>query len=306
MRIGIQSAQLGRLADPAAVRSVAEAAEQLGYSSLWVVDRLPVAVEPAEGYGGMEGMPIPAEQRRTLDPLAVLAAAAALTHRVRLGTSVLVGPWYPPALLARSLTTLDVLSQGRLEVGLGIGWSRHERRSLGLPEEGLGARLDALLDVLDAHWGDGPVAYDGPAGTMAPSHRDLAPVQVPRPPVLLAAYSPAGLDRVARRADGWNPAGLPVDAVALMWAQVKDLAVRHGRDPEHLRLVVRANVELADAPLGVDRPTYHGTVEQVAADLDATRRVGAHEVILSVGGDVGVDQALDGCARLAERLDVGP
>lgn len=264
MRIGIQSAQVGPLADPAAVRAIAVAAEQLGYSSLWMVDRL----------------------ARTLDPVAVMAAVAAVTTRVRIGSSVLVAPWYPPALLARSLTTLDILSGGRLDVGLGIGESVDERRAVGIPEAGLGQRVDTVLDVLDAHWG--------------PDAPDLRPVQRPRPPVLLAAYGPLGLDRTARRADGWNPAGLPLDDLATMWADVRRRAEGHGRDPAELTLVVRADVTLADRPIQGDRPIYHGTIDQVVDDIVATRDVGADEVVVSIGGTLGVDQVLDACARIAE------
>ncbi|HEX7135182.1 MAG TPA: LLM class flavin-dependent oxidoreductase [Iamia sp.] len=272
MRIGIQSAQLGPLADPAAIRSVAVAAEQLGYASLWVVDRLP-----------------------TLDPVAVLGSLAAVTTRIRIGSGVLVAPWYRPALLARTLTSLDVLSEGRLDVGLGVGRSDDERRVLGVPDHALGRRLEEALDVLDAQWLDG-------------AQPDLRPVQRPRPPVLLAAHAPSGLDRVARRADGWMPAGLPVDGLARMWADLQDRTARHGRDPETLRLVVRADIELADRPLGADRPSYHGTIEQVVDDVAATRRAGAHEVVLGLSEPVGVDQVLDACARIAEGvgLDVTP
>ena len=253
MRIGIQSAQLGPLADPAAVRSIAVAAEQLGYASIWVVDR-----------------------QHALDPVALLGTLAAATRRIRIGSGVLAAPWYRPALLARSLASLDVLSEGRLEVGLGV------------PAGEPGDPLDAVLDILDHEW----------------AAADLRPVQRPRPPVLLAGDAPEGLDRVARRADGWIPAGLPVAALAPLWGDVRDRAAGHGRDPEHLRLVVRATVALTERALGTDRPPYHGTIEQVVEDVEATRRAGAHEVVLGLARPVGVDEVLDTCARIAE--GVGP
>src|SRR5260221_2322905 len=114
IHIGIKGTLIGQLGDRAAVKAVATAAEVAGYSTLWVLDRLLAPINPQDGYGGMEGVPLPEDQARTLDPLAVLATAAAVTSRVRLGTSVLIAPWYPPAVLARTLTSLDILSQGRL------------------------------------------------------------------------------------------------------------------------------------------------------------------------------------------------
>lgn len=292
MRLGVSLAQAGRLADPVSVRSAAVAAEQVGYASVWVHDRLA---------GGPHG-------DGSLDPLTVLGFAAAVTNRVRLGTSVLVAPWYRPALLARSLRSLDVLSEGRLTVGLGLGGTLDEFAAVGVPEDELGRRLDDALDVLDFTWqrpgtGDVPSRGDRGDGPAAPDLPDAAVPPVRRPPVLLAASTSDGLDRIARRADGWNPSGLPVDMLAPMWATVRDLAAGHGRDPDALELVVRANLTVTDKPVEGERPSYTGTVEQVAADIADTRRAGAHEAILCLQGDHSLDTALDIYACIAECVD---
>ena len=240
MRIGISLAQCGRLARPAAVTAAARAAEQLGYSSVWVCDSV-------------------------LEPAGVLAATAAITSRVRLGACVSVSSVSDPASLARSLATVDVLSEGRLTVAL----------------TGEDDRLDDVLDALGAGWRGSPV-----------------------PPVLLDGSSPAALGRVARRAGGWLPTGLPVHAVGPLWATVRDLAAGHGRDPDDLQLVVQAAIVLGDLPLDGDRPSWHGDADQVADDVDATRRIGAAEVVLRLTGGLGLDEALDGYARLAEAAEL--
>ena len=275
MRLGVSLVQSGHLADPAIIRSTATGAERVGYSSLWVGDRLP----GREASGVQTGRP---DLSTVLDPITVLSFAAACTTRVRLGTSVLVAPWYRPALLARSLTSLDVLSDGRLTVGLGLGATVDDFAALGVPEDELGRRLDDALDVLDGTWAGAPR----------------------RPAVLLAASTSEGLDRVARRADGWNPAGLPVDQLTPMWASVRDLAAGYGRDPDALQLVVRAALDVRDRPVDHERAPFSGTIEQVAADLADTRRAGAHEVILGVECDGCLDEALDIYARVAEACDV--
>ena len=228
---------------------------------------------------------MPAEHHTVLDPLGVLGLAAAVTERVRIGTNVLVAPWYPPVLLARSLTTLDHISAGRLDIGLGLGWSLDEYEAIGVPKRELAARLEDALDVLDAIWSNAVVQHDGPYVRIAPSTIEPKPIQQPRPPLLLAAFTPAGLDRIARRADGWLPVGLPHDVLAAMWAALRDMAHRHGRDPDALRLVVRANVKITDTHHGDDRPVFCGTIAQIAEDLLATRAVGAHEVILDLQAD---------------------
>jgi probable F420-dependent oxidoreductase len=305
MRIGISAPQTGRLADPAAIRATAAAAEQVGYASLWVLDRLLVALEPRDGYGGQDGVPIPSEQSRTLDPLLVLACVATTTRRVRIGTAVLVAPWYRPALLARSLTTLDVLSEGRLTVGMGVGWSTDEYDAVNVDIHRRGQHLEEILDVLDAHWGEGPIRHDGPLARIVPAGNLLRPVQRPRPAVLLAAFTPAAQDRVARRADGWMPTGFPIDVMAELWTGIRAAAAGYGRDPDALEMVVRADIKLTDRAIDGDRHPFAGSFDQVVDDIEATRRAGAAEVILTLAGDPCLDESLEVCARIAETVGTG-
>jgi alkanesulfonate monooxygenase SsuD/methylene tetrahydromethanopterin reductase-like flavin-dependent oxidoreductase (luciferase family) len=110
------------------------------------------------------------------------------------------------------------------------------------------------------------------------------------------------MDRLARRADGWTPAGLPVEALAPMWATVRDLAAGHGRDPDALQLVVRANISLHDRAVDGERAAYHGSIEQVAEDLAGTEAAGAHEVVLAISGDHALDTTLAAQAALVEAL----
>lgn len=303
MRIGVQLAQLGRLADARAVRRSAMAAEQVGFDSIWVLDRLVAPLAPRSPYPGTPDGSLPDGMATSLDPLAVLAYAAAVTERVRLGASVLVAPWYRPVPLARQLTSLDVLSEGRLSIGLGVGWSLDEYDAAGVPMAERGRRLDEVLDVLDAYWGPDPTVHESENVRIVPARVRPKPTQQPRPPLLLAARAEAGFDRVARRADGWNPVGLPVDVLATVWKQIRDAAAGYGRDPDALQLVVRADIALLDEPAGDDRPTYVGDVAQVADDLAATAEAGASEVIIGFHGDVHLDDALDRIARVAEALD---
>ncbi|HEY4608962.1 MAG TPA: LLM class F420-dependent oxidoreductase [Ilumatobacteraceae bacterium] len=275
------------MAGPAAIIEVAKAADRLGYSSVWAMDRLLAPVAPRTPYPASPDGELPDEQRIVLDPLGVLTLAAAVTERVRLGTGVLVAPWYAPALLARSLTTLDHISSGRLTVGLGLGWSVDEYEAVGVPQRRLGNHSEEILDVLEAIWTDEVVSYDGDRYHIASSTIMPKPVQNPRPPLLLAAYTPAGFDRIARRADGWMPAGLPVAAIAPMWATIRDLAAGHGREPDDMQLVVRANVKIFDEPLGNDRPSYWGSMDQVAEDIEATRSTGAKEIVIDVQSNAG-------------------
>jgi probable F420-dependent oxidoreductase len=307
MKIGISLPQVGRQAGPDAVQRAAVLAEARGYDSVWVLDRVLMALEPRSPYpASPDGRP-PELFRTAFDPIGCLTVAAMATTRVRVGTSVLIAPLYPPVLLARSLTTLDHVSDGRLDVGLGLGWSLDEYEACGVEQRDLGGRLEECLDVLAAVWGPDPVAFEGPRVRIAPSTVSPKPVQRSGPPVLLAAYTPAGLARVGRRADGWNPAGLPVELLAPMWAMVRDEAAAAGRDPDALRLVVRANGLVTDAAVDGDRPTYVGSLEQVAADLRATRDAGADEVVLGLVDEMSsIEEMVDTYDALTAAADLAP
>lgn len=284
MQIGLALAQAGPFANPTSVATMARQAEAHGYEALWVLDRLLDPRSPRSRYPGSQDGALPEEQRIALDPLVTLATAAAHTSRIRLGTNVLVAPWYRPVLLARSLASLDVLSGGRLDIGLGLGWSADEYDALGVPQRQLAARQEQLLDVFDALWAPDPVTYTGSDFRVPLAGVRPKPVQSPRPPVLLAAYTPAGLERTGRRADGWTPAGLPLNVTAGMWSAVRAAAERAGRDPSKLSLVVRANIRRTARPIGRDRAAYHGSVDQIATDVHAAFLLGAHQVILDLQG----------------------
>ena len=223
----------------------ASTAEELGADSLWVGDRLLAAVKPTVGYAGRDTIP---EQFRTgIDPFIALAVAATATTTSRLGASVFVAPWYPPVQLARQLTSLDVVSGGRLLPGFGIGWSPEEFEAAGAPFSRRGAQLDELLDVLEALWTTNPVAHQGDRWSIPESWVALKPVQQPRPPIFLGAFTPAGLKRVGMRADGWTPVvavprGVNLDMLTWQRQTIDDAARAAGRDPSAIHTYVRINV----------------------------------------------------------------
>ena len=302
MKFGLGLPHLGRLADPDAIRTVALAAEHAGLSSVWAMDRLLSPVTPRTmGYPGRVDGRLPAEQDVVLDPVVALTVAATVTERIGLGTDVLVAPWYPPVLLARTLAALDQVSRGRLVAGLGLGWSVDEFDAVGVPMAGRGRRLEEVLDVMAAVWMDPIVDIATTHERIAPSAMGLKPVRPAGPPILLAASSGAGLDRIADRADGWLPFGLTLDELAAGWARIGRRAVERGRDPQTLRLVVRADPHCDGRRLGADRPAFAGTCGQVLDDLARLRDLGADEVILDLHETArDVEELLDIALALSE------
>ncbi len=223
----------------------ASTAEQLGADSLWVGDRLLAPVSPTVGYGRSDGIPV--QFRTCLDPFVALAVTATVTTTARLGSSVLVAPWYPPVQLARQLTSIDVISRGRLLAGFGIGWSPEEYQAAGAPFSHRGAQLDELLDTLETLWTTNPVRHQGSRWSIPESWVDLKPVQRPHPPIFLGTFTPVGLKRIGERADGWlaavqAPGGVRVDALNRQRKAIDEAARVAGRDPSDIATHVRINV----------------------------------------------------------------
>src|SRR6266496_803135 len=168
MRFGFALPQAGSAIGPEGLVTAAKRAEDLGFDSLWVLDRILWPVNPKVPYPIGDGS-LPVKYKNVLDPLETLTFAAAHTRRIALGTSVLNLPWYNPVLLARRLTTLDVLSAGRLRVGLGIGWSTDEYEAAGASWKTRGKGADERVSALKAIWTKDPVEFEGTGYKVAKS-----------------------------------------------------------------------------------------------------------------------------------------
>lgn len=284
MKIGLHLPQLAHHADPESTRRVAREAEAAGFSSLWMIDRLLVPTDPRSRYPATEdGLLPPVQRGAALDPIVGLTLAAADTTHIRVGTGVLVAPWYPPALLARSLATLDRASGGRVDVGLGIGWSLDEYEAVGAPMANRGSRLEEVIDVMSTLWADGAASITTSRESIASSAMGAKPAQSPRPPILLGTYTTPGLERAGRIADGWLPGGVPLDALGPMWSIVLDSAERHDRDAEALRLVVRADTTLTEVAVAeTGRGPFVGNRRQIMDDIARVAEIGAHELVLDL------------------------
>jgi probable F420-dependent oxidoreductase len=270
--------QIGPAARAETIVSLAKRAEEIGYDSLWVTDRLLYPVQPQTPYSGTPDGSLPEVYKTVFDPILALTFAAAHTSRVTLGTSVLVMSYRNPLLLSKSLATLDVLSGGRLQVCMGQGWSKDEHDAVGVSMRERSQRGDEVVQALKAVWGDDPVEFHGQFYQIPRSFIGPKPVQKPRPPIYLAAYTPGAMRRISTLADGWNPVGIPVAGMAQMMESIRQGARQAGRNPNALKMVVRANVMLTDGPLGDDRFIFTGSREQIKSDIQRTREIGADEL----------------------------
>ncbi|MFE3073334.1 TIGR03619 family F420-dependent LLM class oxidoreductase [Streptomyces sp. NPDC059247] len=295
MRMGIALPQYGSHARAASIAGFARDAESAGFDSLWVGDRALTPVAPSEVYPGYTAEnPYPPGFKTFLDPLLVLTVAASATTRVRLGTSTLNAPWYPPLLLGRSLTSLDLLSEGRLDVGLGIGWMRDEYSALNAEFSRRGERLEEILDILGAMWAEEVFGHEGAHWTIPRSHVGLRPAQQPGPPVYLGGFSPAAMSRIGRRADGWVGVVMPPPALAGLWDLARRAAEDVGRDPDALRREIRHN------------PAPGASADDIAAVLTGVRESGADGCLIDLQQCVSEpEQMLELGAAVLDRVRAG-
>ena len=247
----------GPWATPANVRALAQQAEQAGCRGLWTFQRVLYPV----------GDDLPAVYRSVLDPLVALGFAAAVTERVRLGVAVVNGPFYAPAVLAKQFAALDVLSEGRLDAGLGLGWHPAEYAAVGVPMARRGRRFDEFLDCLDALLTQERVAFEGEFYTVPDSLVLPRPVQRPRPPLYLGGSSERAYRRAGAKADGFvSSSRASLADVEAAMDVVREGASAAGRPAP--RCIVRGVTRLREAPVaGDDRGLLHGSVEQIRADL---------------------------------------
>jgi probable F420-dependent oxidoreductase len=227
--IGLGAPVSGAWATPETLAAFAARAEELGYDSLWTFQRLLVGVDDQ----------LDAVYQSVLDPLLALTFAAAHTSRIRLGTALVNLPFISPAYLAKQAATLDVLSHGRLDLGLGTGWSRTEFAATGADRARRGARAEEYVRVLRTLWTDDPARFDGEFYTVPPARMAPRPVQPGGPPILLGGVVRPALERAGRLAAGWmSRSATDLDRIGEDIAVVRSAAP----DPAAVRIVVRGVV----------------------------------------------------------------
>src|SRR5581483_2368228 len=284
MRFGLMVPHIGRSAGPASLRDVAQAAEGLGFSSLWTADHVvrPAEVHSAYPFNPEHELPLAADQPY-LEIFPTLGFLAAVTQRIQLGTAVVVLPYRNPVLLAKLVTTVDALSEGRYVFGAGVGYLREEFAALGAPPfDKRGAVTDEILEFLDAAWyGEQPVRG---------AHLHPGPYNARRLPVWIGGVSRPARRRVARFGSGWIPHlyGPEPGWLASSLAEIRAEAAELGRTPDiTTALFVPMTFTSAppeDAPDPWTAWRLEGPPHRIAAVLRRYADCGVDEVILMYTG----------------------
>jgi probable F420-dependent oxidoreductase len=252
LRLGVSLQPRWPLDDGAGVLRVARHAEDLGFDHVAVGNRL-----LDSGFG------------LDTDPFVLLSAVAGATTRLRLLTSVLVAPYYPALVLANQASTLDVVSGGRLILGVGTGWNTDEFDAVGVPARERGARTNDHLEAARALWTRRPADFDGPFTKLHAAHLGVPPVTPGGPPVWVGGHSDAALRRALRFGDGWYGTGADAADITDVRRRLRGLAAGAG-DADRLTLASAAFLTPPGVPAAVPPPgrPLGGTTPTAASVAD--------------------------------------
>jgi probable F420-dependent oxidoreductase len=279
MKIGFGAPVSGIWATPENLASFAASAEGAGYASLWTFQRLIVP----------EGSAMEPVYHSVLDPMVALGYLAAATQRIRLGVAVVNMPYLAPVYLAKQAATVDVLSGGRLDLGLGIGWMPEEFTAAGATMAKRGVRTGEYLEVLRRAWAEGITEFSGEFYTVPPGRIAPNPVQRPGPPVLLGGTVPAALERAGRLADGWvTSSRADLSRISEGVEVVRGAAAEAGRDPAAIRIICRGVVRAGASvtvPEGGGRQLLSGSYADIRGDVAWLAEHGVTEIFYDLNWD---------------------
>jgi probable F420-dependent oxidoreductase len=227
------------MSTPELLDAVAEGAEARGIGTIWVGEHVVLFEEYESRYPYAEDGRIPAPPGSgLLEPMLTLTYLAARTSTVRLGTAMLLLPQRNPVYVAKEVSSLDCLSGGRVDLGIGVGWLKEEFDALNVPWERRGRRTDEYLEVLRTLWVDNPSSYHGETYDLPACEMYPKPAQAPHPPIHIGGETPAALRRAARLGQGWHTFNRSPAELATGLAELDGHLEAAGRNRADLQITV--------------------------------------------------------------------
>lgn len=279
------------LDDPDDVLNMGIRAEELGFDSVWVNHHVLNVGYILDRLGS----------KPYFDALTVLTWVAAHTQHVGLGTTVLVLPYLNPLVLAKTLATIDVMSKGRLVVGVGVGALKPESDALGSTYETRGRYANECIEVMRELWTAENPRYAGEFFSFSGVKFSPKPTKKYGPPIIIGGTSRAAIKRVAMHGDGWHPIGQTTLELSENIEIIKRLAGEHGRDPTSIHISVRAELQITDSRVFEARSPMKGTEDQLADMIYKYEELGVSELVLSVNtSDIGEIERMQD--RFSERI----
>ena len=291
MRYGFYLPTRGPSATREGVLSLAREGERLGLHSAMIADHVVFPIKSESDY------PYTLDRKHpgggdALETFSILGIVAGATERLRLVTSVLVLPYRNPVLTAKMVASLDVLSNGRVTLGVGVGWLKEEFEALASPDFAQrGAVTDEWIAIFKQLWSESPATFKGKFYDYSDIRCEPFPLQKPHPPIWVGGHSPAALRRTARHGDGWHPVGaiaaspLPPDEMREHLEALRRLCDAEKRDFATLHISYKAPLYDTGVPdRGGNRRSFTGSPLQIADDIRAFADIGVHELIFDFRG----------------------
>lgn len=278
MKIGVMVPLGGKTASANYVRTLATGLEERGVESVWLAEHnvLFDHDDYDSNYPYTDGGRFPGQSDGALfDPFTALSFIAGVTTELRLGTGILVVPQRNPVITAKQVSDVDVLSGGRVEFGVGVGWLREEFEALGASFPKRGARTDEYLEVMQSCWTEKVSRYEGQFYTMRPSRFNPKPVQKPYPSIHVGGESDAALRRVARFGQGWYSLNRKPEDFAEAIARLTPMLAERGRTMDDITVTVcpgLRDIGIGDVERYRDAGVDRVVVEVVAKDEDRLLR----------------------------------
>src|SRR5664279_369502 len=248
MRVELWVPTATPISTPDLLAFIGREAEERGFACIWVGEHVVLFDEYASSYPYAEDGKIPAPPGSgLLEPLNTLSFLAAHTTTVRLGTAMVLLPQRNPVYTAKEVSTLDWLSNGRVDFGIGVGWLEEEFNAVNVPWPQRGKRTDEYLEVLTTLWCDETSAYEGEFYSLNPCSMFPKPVQQPHPPIHIGGESDAALARTARAGQGWHSFNRTPDQMAAPLGRLADLLDEQGRRGEDVTVTVCPYLQHLDA-----------------------------------------------------------
>jgi probable F420-dependent oxidoreductase len=284
MRFGLLAPCEGRfLSSPDAVAAYTRAAEDAGFESIWVFEHAVIPADYTSRYPYSPEGRLAIEDDDIPDPLVLLGFLAGVTSQIRLGTGVLLLPQRSPVVCAKECATVDVLSGGRLRLGIGVGWLREEAEAVGTRFEDRGARTDEYIEAMRVLWREPEPTYHGRYTSFDRAKSNPKPAQPDGIPILVGGHSAAAARRAGRLGDGFFPIGLGHDDFTTRVDEMRAAARDAGRDPDEIEITYNGSTKpdrvARYAELGVSRwviavwdtnpDAYRRTFDELAATLIA-------------------------------------
>jgi probable F420-dependent oxidoreductase len=306
MGIGCVYPNRGAMATPANLVRFAQTAEALGFDTIWTSDHIvvPTEVQSFYPYHPAGQMPfVPAEPY--LEPLIVMTYLAAVTQRIRIGTSVLILPYRNPVFTAKALATLDVLSHGRITLGVGVGWMEEEFQALGLETYARrGAYSDECIRIFRTLWTQENPTFQGAFHRFAGIKCEPKPVQAGGIPIWVGGHTPQAICRAARLGDGWQPivqrppADLPPEELRENIAALRELAEAGGRDPQAITIALGASVQFSE---GGSAGLFSGSPQRIVEGMRQYQAMGVQDFRVDFPG-LSPDGLLQAMERFAAEV----